>query len=121
MTVQCRCFNRVNGRTCFARKSLAKPPALYSAPHYMPRCPTCGARKWAIDKYRIRTELRIREKCWCTGYPVLSSKGAAHTKGSKYCVHHPHGIYNQAKREGVSDADIPFEHIGRKCGDECPF
>ena len=81
MTLPCRCHNRINGKTCFTRKSLAQRPE-----HYVrqPRCPSCGARKWAIDKWRIKHEIwGYGDTCNCGGYWF------PHRKGSKYCEWHP--------------------------------
>lgn len=94
MTIPVRCFNRIGGTVCFTRRSLSRPPSQYSAERYIPRCPSCGARKWMIDKYRVRRELGPRNTCYCGGYHFI------HRKGSKYCEHNPNYEANWAERLG---------------------
>lgn len=81
MPVPCRCHNRINGRRCDTRRSLAKLPDHYTEVRYQPKCPSCGARKWYVDRYRIRKEHGTG--CDCGGYWFI------HRKGSEYCYHHP--------------------------------
>jgi hypothetical protein len=50
------------------------------------------------------------------GYPHPHQKGT-----SKYCDHHPQGHYNQAKRAGVKDDDIPLEYLGRPVKQDEPI
>jgi len=104
MRYQCRCLARVvvrglpprvrasghvyrpTTKPCGARRSLRRKPAQYIQ---QPQCPQCGARNWGLDRYRIRRELRIQEKCYCSGYPEMASKGVPHRKGSRECDFHP--------------------------------
>ena len=90
MTIPCRCHNRINGRVCFTRKSLSRKPDDYAAVRYQPRCPGCGARKWHVDKWRVRHELG--KACNCGGYWF------PHRLGSKYCYSHPEVERNQTER-----------------------
>lgn len=80
----------------------------------VPVCTSCGKRAgWRIEQRQYAK----RDRCYCSGYHY------PHYKKSKFCVQHPEGIYNQAKRQGVPDDDIPLEHIGREVKDDelCPF
>ena len=92
MGVQCRCFNRINGKVCFTRKSLAKHPRQYVEVRNQPKCPSCGGRQWHVDKYRIKVELTYARSCDCGGYHFI------HRKGSKYCYHHPQAEQHHTER-----------------------
>ncbi len=81
----------------------------------VPKCSVCGNRKgWRIEG---RQYLK-RDRCYCAGYPHPHRKTS-----SKYCDFHPQGFYNQAKRQGVKDEDIPLEFTGRlmKATEDVPF
>lgn len=92
MTIPCRCFNRIHGVTCFTRKSLAKHPDDYAAVRYQPRCPSCGARQWHVDKHRVRVEMARGKSCDCGGYWFV------HRRGSRMCHHHPNAERHQSER-----------------------
>lgn len=93
MGVPCRCGHTVAGKTCFARRTLAKAPADYSAPRYMPLCHYCGARKWFVDKWRARHEVWGNgNTCDCGGYHF------PHRKGSKFCYHNPNAEQHHTAR-----------------------
>lgn len=105
-SVRCRDSN------CRHRRVSAKHPGDYKV---VPRCSACGQRKgWRIEGRQYAK----RDRCSCAGYPHPHQRGT-----SKFCDHHPQGFYNQAKRRGVPDDDIPLEYIGRpmKEADACPF
>jgi hypothetical protein len=74
MRYRCRC------QKCRTRKTLSMKPVDYLKP---PPCPSCGSRKWTIDKYRHRKELGSRLTCYCGGYPFM------HRIKSGYCYHNP--------------------------------
>lgn len=82
----------------------------------VPKCPICKQTKgWRLEP----REYNKKDLCNCGQSPTYP-----HRKGKyKFCDFHPQGFYNQAKRRGVSDDDIPLEHLGRKMKekDECPF
>jgi hypothetical protein len=107
----------------------AKHPDEYVRP---PKCEVCGSVKMVMRgkkkierKYgwRIEGQYEKREVCRCNN--VVGKGGAfPHKKGEHaMCDHHPNGPYNQAKRAGIKDDDIPLEHMGRKMknSDPCPF
>lgn len=107
-TYSLRCRNYL----CRHRRVANKHPDEYKR---VPRCPSCGMCKgWRIEQ-RAYSQ---RDRCHCKGYHFPHQKGS-----SKYCDFHPQGFYNQAKRQGVSDEDIPLEHLGRKMKqhEPCPF
>lgn len=89
MTVPCRCLTQINGVRCHQRKSLARRPQDYIR---QPKCPACGARRWYIDRYRLRIEMDRKQSCDCGGYHFI------HRRGSKYCYHHPNAEINHAER-----------------------
>lgn len=103
MGIQCRCNApvritngsvriRPNGhryrritRPCGTRRTLRMHPSQYSAPRYVPQCPSCGARNWMVDTNRIRHLRSRKDNCYCGGYP----SDWPHRRGSKYCHYHP--------------------------------
>ena len=95
MGIPCRCGNRIRGKTCFTRRTLAKRPEKYSATRYQPPCPSCGARKWMVDKWRIKHEVWGHgDTCYCGGYHFQ------HRKGSRYCDSNPNAEQHWAVRLG---------------------
>lgn len=116
MTYSVRCRNSA----CRHRRVTKIHPADYKL---IPRCTACGERKgWRLES----RDYNKKDLCGCGQSPLYP-----HRKG-KYpcCDFHPNGAYNQAKRRGVEDKDIPFEEIpldllGKKMhdddDDECPF
>jgi len=93
MGLPCRCIAQHKGKVCFTRRSLAMRPEQYSAERYIPRCPSCGARKWMIDRWRLKHEVRGKgDTCYCSGYHFM------HRKGSKYCEHNPNWEANWEER-----------------------
>lgn len=86
--------------------------------HYkqIPKCSECGLRKgWRIEQRAYNR----KDLCDCGQSPLYP-----HRKGLyKFCDFHPRGFYNQAKRMGVSDDDIPLEFLGQPAdtSNECPF
>lgn len=81
----------------------------------VPRCPMCGERKgWRVEG----REYSKRDRCYCSGYPHPHQKAT-----SRFCDHHPQGAYNQAKRAGVDDEDIPLDYLGKRVKEDepCPF
>lgn len=92
MTFPCRCYNRIKGKVCFTRKSLRMRPEQYADAWRQPKCPSCGARKWHVDKYRVRKEMGWKPMCNCGGYHFY------HRKGSKFCYHHPNAEQHHVER-----------------------
>lgn len=85
-------------------------------------CPSCGAKKgWRIE----RREYNRRNLCRCSGPEAGQQHGKPypHRTTHPLCEQHPHGPYNQAKRRGLADDDIPLEYLGRRMTDNepCPF
>lgn len=85
------------------------------------KCPSCGSTKgWRIEQ---RTYNK-RNLCHCSG--PLGRDGAQfpHNTTHPECDQHQSGFYNQAKRRGVTDDDIPLAHMPAKAmreTDDCPF
>lgn len=98
---------------CRHRRVLKRHPDTYLI---VPKCAICGERKgWRIEQRGYNK----RNLCQCGQSPSYPHRVGKY----KYCDHHPRGHYNQAKRQGVADADIPLEHLGEpmKETDDCPF
>lgn len=104
---------RCKDARCRHRRVIKRHPDSYIV---VPRCAICGQRKgWRIE---ARGYNKV-DMCGCGKSPLHP-----HRKGKyKFCDFHPQGYYNQAKRQGVADDDIPLEYIGRnmKETDDCPF
>ena len=84
-----------------------------------PACPACGSTSgWRIEG-RQYTKNNL---CHCNG-PIGRDGPFPHKKNHPFCDHHPQGIYNQMKRAGIPDSEIPLEFLGRqmKDTDEVPF
>jgi CDGSH-type Zn-finger protein len=98
---------------CRHRRVINRHPETYLV---VPRCRSCGQRRgWRIE-LRTYNQLNL---CGCGKSPLYP-----HRKGKyKYCDFHPHGPYNQAKRQGVHDEDIPLEFMGKQMRqtESCPF
>jgi hypothetical protein len=78
-----------------------------------PACPVC------LKKAGWRVEGRAYNKrnlCRCGG-PIGRDGPIPHNTGHPYCDHHPLGPYNQAKRAGVEDHDIPAEFRPKETAD----
>ena len=104
---------RCRHSACRHRRVAKRNPATYVI---VPMCAACGERKgWRIEQRAYNR----RNICGCGQSPLYPHRVGLY----KFCDHHPRGFYNQAKRLGVEDADIPVEHLGQpmKETDECPF
>jgi len=81
----------------------------------------CGNRKgWRIEQ----RDYNKRDLCDCNG--PISAKGQTfpHNTTHPMCNQHPQGHYNQAKRAGIEDDDIPLDVMPSKTmkeTDDCPF
>jgi len=107
---------RCRHKACRHRRVVKKHPDEYKV---VPKCPKCGHRKgWRIEA----RDYNKRDLCNCGG-PVGRDGPIPHNQTHPLCDHHPQGAYNQMKRQGVADADIPLEHLGRKmkANDPVPF
>jgi hypothetical protein len=96
-SVRCR-----NG-DCRHRRVTATHPDDYKV---IPPCGSCGKRLgWRIEG----REYNKRNLCNCGG-PINSTTAMTfpHKKTHPLCDHHPVGFYNQARRAGISDDDIPY-------------
>ncbi len=72
----------------------------------------CGNRKgWRIEN----RDYNKRGLCNCDGPLSAHGQHFPHNTTHPECDQHPRGFYNQAKRRGVDDADIPLEHLGEPC------
>ena len=101
MTYSVRCKHRA----CRHRRVLTKHPDSYVR---IVKCEACGNTKgWRIENRAYNK----RNLCHCSG--VISDVGVnyPHRVTHPYCEQHPEGIYNQAKRAGYEDADIPIEYL----------
>jgi len=108
---------RCRHKACRHRRVSKTHPDAYKV---IPRCPKCGHRKgWRIEG----RDYNKRNLCTCGGPDSCKGQTFPHQKTHPMCEQHPQGIYNQAKRQGVSDEDIPLEHLGTKMKetDDCPF
>lgn len=86
----------------------------------VPTCTACGQRQgWRIEK----RDYNKRDLCDCKGPVWPDGRQFPHRRSHPCCDNHPQGTYNQAKRAGLSDDDIPVEHMGRrmKPTEPCPF
>lgn len=86
----------------------------------VPPCEVCGSTNgWRIE----RRDYNKRDLCLCSGPLGRNNEPFPHNKTHPECDRHPQGFYNQAKRRGVADEDIPLEHLGiqMKETDDCPF
>lgn len=86
----------------------------------VPKCSVCNRRcGWRIEG----REYNKRGLCNCDGPVWPDGRQFPHRTSHPCCEQHPQGIYNQAKRAGVKDEEIPIEHLGRKMKQEepCPF
>lgn len=98
---------------CRHRRVLKRHPDTYVI---VPKCAICGQRKgWRIEPRGYNKA----DMCSCGQSPLYPHRVGKY----KFCDHHPQGFYNQAKRRGVADDDIPLEVMGRtmKETDVCPF
>lgn len=108
-TYSVRCRNSA----CRHRRVTRTDPATYKL---VPKCPECGLRKgWRTEQRKYNK----KDLCGCGQVPLYPHRKGLHP----CCDFHPHGPYNQAKRQGVADEDIPLEYLGRRMDDEdeCPF
>lgn len=84
-----------------------------------PPCPVCGSTKgWRIEN----RDYNKRNLCRCNG-PIGRDGPIPHKTSHPFCDQHPRGIYNQLRREGVPEEEIPLEYLGTpmKETDETPF
>lgn len=103
-TYSVRCRNSA----CRHRRVISRHPDEY---RLVPKCGSCGKRAgWRIEQRYFN----LRNRCRCSGYHY------PHAAGSPLCDSNPRGFYNQAKRAGVHDDDIPVEYL-EPCGEVCPF
>lgn len=108
-TFSVRCRNS----KCRHRRVLPKHPLEYK---FVSWCTECGQHKgWRVESRAYNK----RDLCGCGQVPLYPHRKGKH----KMCDFHPMGFYNQAKRRGISDDDIPLEYLGRpmKDTDDCPF
>lgn len=104
---------RCRDSACRHRRVLKRHPDSYLI---VPKCAICGQRKgWRIEQRAYNR----RDLCSCGKSPLYPHRVGKY----KFCDHHPRGYYNQAKRQGVADDDIPVEYLGQpmKETDDCPF
>lgn len=91
---------------CRHRRVIRKHPDEYKR---VTRCPVCGSKNgWRIEN---RTYNK-RNLCKCDGPSMCKGQYFPHNKTHPMCDHHPKGFYNQAKRAGIEDYDIPVEYGG---------
>lgn len=108
-TYSVRCRNSA----CRHRRVSETHPDKYKQQY---RCPSCKQLKgWRLEGRAYNK----KDLCTCGQVPLYPHRKGKHP----LCDHHPQGFYNQAKRRGVSDDDIPLEHLGKpmKETDDCPF
>ena len=99
-TYSVRCRHTV----CRHRRVFRKHPDAYKV---IPKCPSCGKQKgWRIENRAYNQ----RNLCYCSGPVSDVGVNYPHRTTHPYCEQHPEGIYNQAKRQGVTDEDIPAEY-----------
>ncbi len=104
---------RCRVKACRHRRVGTKHPDDYKQTY---RCPSCGSMAgWRIEN----RDYNKKDLCGCGQSPTYPHR----TGKYKYCDFHPMGFYNQAKRAGVPDEDIPLEYLGTpmKPDDPCPF
>ena len=70
----------------------------------VPICEACGKR----DGWRIEArDYNKRNLCHCDGPLGRAAMPYPHRTTHPLCDQHPFGYYNQAKRAGIADEDIP--------------
>lgn len=70
----------------------------------IPACESCGKRAgWRIES----REYNKRNLCRCDGPLGRDAMPFPHRPTHPMCDQHPFGFYNQAKRAGIDDCDIP--------------
>lgn len=95
---------------CRHRRVSTKHPDEYKQAY---RCPSCKALAgWRIEN----RDYNKTPMCSCGQSPLYPHRVGKY----KFCDHHPQGFYNQAKRQGVPDDDIPLEHLGREMKENEP-
>jgi hypothetical protein len=106
---------RCRHRACRHRRVTKTHPDQYKV---VPKCPACGERKgWRIEQRAYNK----RGLCLCSG-PAGNSGGFPHRVTHPLCEHHPKGLYNQLKRQGVADDDMPLDVVTLPLQQgECPF
>jgi hypothetical protein len=73
----------------------------------VPACEACGARcGWRIEARAYNK----RHLCRCDGPLGRNAMPYPHRTTHPMCDQHPAGFYNQAKRAGIEDRDIPVEY-----------
>lgn len=100
-SVRCRNYK------CRHRRVVRTHPDEYKR---VPACPVCGRRVgWRIEQRAYSK----RNLCHCSGPEMTQVDGkmfphklAQH----RFCDHHPHGFYNQARARGVAHEEIPKEY-----------
>ena len=100
-TYSIRCRNSV----CRHRRVSRTHPLDYV---FVPVCAACGLRAgWRLESRGYNK----RHLCHCDGPLGRDAMPYPHRTSHPMCDQHPRGFYNQAKRAGVSDADIPLEFL----------
>lgn len=109
---------RCRDSACRHRRVTSTHPDTYKI---VPRCPQCGSAKgWRIEQRAYNK----RDLCRCDGPKGRNNEPFPHNTTHPECDQHPSGFYNQAKRQGAADDDIPLDRMPRremKATDDCPF
>lgn len=75
---------------------------------FVPVCEVCGQRAgWRLEARHYNK----RHLCHCDGPLGRDAMPYPHRITHPLCDQHPRGYYNQAKRAGVCDDDIPLEFM----------
>lgn len=108
---------RCRDSACRHRRVLKRHPDTYVV---VPKCAICGERKgWRIEGRAYNK----RGLCSCSGPEMCKGQYFPHNPTHPLCEKHPRGEYNQLKRRGVADDEMPLDLLGEsmKETDECPF
>lgn len=110
-TYSLRCRNAA----CRHRRTSKTHPDDYRR---MPACEVCGAKKgWRIESCK---SWHKHQACNC-GQVVGRDRPIPHNRWHPLCDQHPEGKRNQLLRQGVTEADLPIELMGKPCRGDCPF
>ncbi len=108
---------RCRVRACRHRRVIKTHPDEYKV---VPKCEVCGSRKgWVLESRAYNK----KNKCRCQGPLGRDANPFPHNTTHPMCDQNPRGFYNQAKRQGVTDDEMPPELLGRpvKQDEGCPF